>query len=135
MLDASCHPHLLLYALPLAHLLLQTLLRQLCEAAALGPLVGDLASHYTVDENKQRFELLAGGDQTHTLASVMGRAYGEGSHHLVPFGQLLLDDISGVGVGGMILGECPQVALASRGNYFPRGTRARCGEGAAGLLE
>jgi hypothetical protein len=57
-----------------------------------------------VDENKQRFELLAGGDQTHTLASVMGRAYGEGSHHLVPFGQLLLDDIVVVGVGSMILG-------------------------------
>jgi hypothetical protein len=31
---------------------------------------------------------------------------------LLPFGQLLLDDIAGVGVGGMKLGESPQVALA-----------------------
>src|SRR5215208_4121710 len=113
MLDAPCHPELLLYALPLDPLLLQTLLGQLCEAAPLAPLLGDLASHYTVDENKQRFELLAGGDQTHPLASVMDRAYGEGSHHLFPFGQLLLDDIAGVGVASMKLGECPQVALAA----------------------
>src|SRR5215213_2110312 len=113
MLDAPCHPELLLYALPLAHLLLQTLLGQLCETAALAPLLGDLASHYAVDEDKQRFELLAGGHQTHPLASVMGGAYGEGSHHLLPFGQLLLDDVAGVGVGSMKLGECPQVALAA----------------------
>src|SRR5215210_5372059 len=113
MLDTSGHPKLLLYALALDPLLLQTLLRQLCETAALAPLLGDLASHYTVDENKQRFELLAGGDQTHPLASVMGGAYGEGSHHLLPFGQLLLDDVAGVGVGGMILGECPQVTLTA----------------------
>src|SRR5215210_8220736 len=113
MLDASCHPKLLLYALPLTHLLLQTLLRQLCQTAPLAPLIGDLASHYAVDEHKQRFELLAGGHQAHPLASVMGRAYGEGSYHLVPFGQLLLDVIVGVGVGSMKLGECPQVDLAA----------------------
>src|SRR5215211_2087451 len=105
MLDASCHPKLLLYALPLAHLLLQTLLRQLCETAPLAPLIGDLASHYAVDEHKQRFELPAGGHKAHPLTSVMGGACGEGSHHLVPFGQLLLDDIAGVGVSSMKLGE------------------------------
>jgi hypothetical protein len=42
----------------------------------------------------------------------MGRAYGEGSHHLLPFCKLLLDVIAGVGVGTMKLGESPQVALA-----------------------
>src|SRR3712207_4931994 len=98
MLDASCHPKLLLYTLPLAHLLLQTLLRQLCETAPLAPLIGDLASHNAVDEDKQRFELSAGGHQAHPLTSVMGGACGEGSHHLVAFGQLLLDDIAGVRV-------------------------------------
>src|ERR671921_2994722 len=113
MLDAPCHPELLLYALPLDPLLLQTLLGQLCEAAPLVPLLGDLASHYAVDEDKQRFELLAGGHQAHPLASVMDSACGEGSHHLVPFGQLLLDHIAGVGVGTMILGVCPQVAFAA----------------------
>ena len=30
---------------------------------------------------------------------------GEGSEHLVAFGQLLLDDIAGVGVGSMKRGE------------------------------
>src|SRR5215211_2706797 len=105
MLDASCHPKL-----PLAHLLLEALLRKLCETAPLGPLIGDLASHYAVDEHKPRFELLAGWHQAHPLASVMDGACGEGSHHLVCFGQLLVDDIAGVGVGGMILGVCPQVA-------------------------
>src|SRR5829696_4887467 len=104
MLDPTGHPELLLYALPLAPLLLEALLRMLCETAPLGPLIGDLASHYAVDEDKQRFELLAGGHQAHPLASVMGGACGEGSHHLVPFGQLLLDDIAVVGVGSMIFG-------------------------------
>src|ERR687893_3038323 len=47
------------------------------------------------------------------LPSVMGGACAEAGHHLLPFGQLLLDDIAGVGVGAMILGECPQVALAA----------------------
>src|SRR5215208_3727033 len=112
MLDTSGHPKLLLYALALDPLLLQTLLRQLCETAPLAPLLDDLASHYAVDEDKQRFELLAGGHQAHPLASVMGGACGEGSHHLVAFGQLLVDDIAGVRVGGVILGVCPQVAFA-----------------------
>src|SRR5215217_4088113 len=53
LLDASGHPKLLLYALSLAHLLLQTLLRQLCETAPLAPLLCDLAFHYAVDEHKQ----------------------------------------------------------------------------------
>src|SRR5215204_2809747 len=104
MLDASCHPKLLFYALALDHLLLQTLLRQLCETAALAPLLGDLASQYAVDKDKQRSELPAGGHQAHPLTLVMGGACGEGSHHLVPFCQLLLDYIAGVGVGGMIQG-------------------------------
>src|SRR5215208_1828931 len=104
MLNASGHPKLLLYALALDPLLLQTLLRQLCETAPLAPLLGDLASHYAVDKHKQRIELLSGGHQAHPLTSVMGGACGEGSHHLVSFGQLLLDDIAGVGVGSMILG-------------------------------
>src|SRR5215210_3120695 len=105
MLDASGHPELLLYALPLAHLLLEALLRMLCQTAPLAPLIGDLASHYAVDEDKQRIELLAGGHQAHPLSSVMDSACGEGGHHLVAFGQLLLDDIAGMGVGSMILGE------------------------------
>src|SRR5215204_2383543 len=89
-----------------------------CSASALrdrspGSILGDLASHYAVDEDKQRIELLAGGHQAHPLSSVMDRACGEGSHHLLPFGQLLLDDIAGVGVGSMILGVCPQVAFAA----------------------
>src|SRR5215216_3537477 len=113
MLDASGYPKLLLYALPLDPLLLKALLRQLCQTAPLTPLLGDLASHYAMDEDKKRIELIACGHQTHPLASVMGRAYGEGSHNLLPFGQLLLDVIAGVGVGSMKLGECPQVALAA----------------------
>jgi hypothetical protein len=55
--------------------------------------------------NGRRFELFAGGDQAHPLTSVMGGAYGEGSHHLVPFGQLLFDVTTGVGVGSMKLGK------------------------------
>src|SRR5215207_8914400 len=112
MLDASGHLEFLLYALSLNPYLLQTLLRQLCEIAPRVPLIADLVSHYAVDKDVQRFELFAGGHQTHPLTSVMGRAYGEGSHNLLPFGQLLLDDVAGVGVGGMKLGESPQVALA-----------------------
>src|ERR671911_860095 len=107
MLDASGYLKLLLYALPLAHLLLQALLRKLCQTAPLAPLLGDLASHYAVDEDKQRFELFASGHQAHPLASVMDSACGEGSHHLVPFGQLLLDDVAGVGGGSRILRVCP----------------------------
>src|SRR5687767_4223431 len=113
MLDASGHLQFVLYALSLDPLLLQTLLRQLCKTAPLAPLLDDLASHYAVDKDEQRFELLAGGHQAHPLASVMDRACGEGSHHLIPFGQLLLDDVAGVGVGSMILGVCPQVAFAA----------------------
>jgi hypothetical protein len=65
-----------------------------------------------VDEDNQRFELFAGGHETHPLPSVMGGAYGKGSHHLVSFGYLLLDDVAAVGVGGMIFGDLLQVALA-----------------------
>src|SRR5919112_6092795 len=113
MLDPTGHPELLLYALALAHLLLEALLRMLCETAPLGPLIGDLASHYAVDEHKQRFELLASGHQAHPLSSVMDSACGEGSHHLLPFGQLLVDDIAGVRVGGVILGV-PASSLRGR---------------------
>src|SRR5919112_6836789 len=113
MLDASRHLELLLDAFALDPLLLQTLLRQLCKATPLAPLIGDPASHYAVDKDMRRFELLAGGHQAHPFPSVMGRAYGEGSHHLVPFGQLLLDVIASVGVGGMKLGQKPQVVLAA----------------------
>ena len=79
--------------------------RQLCEAAPLTPLFSDLASHYAVDKDKQRFELFAGRHQTQPLSSVMDRACGEDGHHLVSFGHLLLDDVVGVGKGGMIVGE------------------------------
>src|SRR5215203_7463116 len=113
MLDASGHLEFRLYALSLSPYLLQTLLRQLCEIAPGVPLIGDLASHYAVDKDVQRFELFAGGHQAHPLSSVMGSACGEGSHHLVPFGQLLVDEVAGVGVGAMILGVCPQVAFAA----------------------
>src|ERR671921_1207107 len=112
LLDASRYPELLLYTLSLDPLLLWTLLRQLCEIAPRVPLIGDLLSHYAVDKDVQRFELFAGGHQAHPLTSVMGRAYGEGSNHLLPFCQLLLDDVAGVGEGGMKLGQSPQVALA-----------------------
>src|SRR5215213_2296358 len=104
MLDASCHPKLLLYALPLAHLLLQTLLRQLCQTAPLAPLLGDLLSHYAVDEHKQRFELPACWHKAHPLSSIMGGACGEGGHHLLSFCKLLLGDIWGMRVDSMILG-------------------------------
>src|SRR5215213_9766824 len=43
----------------------------------------------------------------------MGGAGAEAGHHLVPLSNLLLDDVAGVGVGGMKLVECPQVALAA----------------------
>src|SRR5215210_1432925 len=97
-------------ALTLAHLLLETPLRQLCEAAPLAPLLGDLACHYAVDEEKQRLELLADRHQSLPLSSVMGRPYGEDGHHLVPRGHLLLDNVAGVRKGGMKLGERLQVA-------------------------
>src|SRR5215207_11649642 len=93
LLDASGYLEFLLYALALDPFLLKTLLRQLCEIAPRAPLLGDLVSHYAVDEDVQRFELPACGHQAHPLASGMGRAYGEGSHHLVCFRQLLLDYI------------------------------------------
>src|SRR5215217_2958326 len=50
----------------------------------------------------------------------MGGACGEGSHHLLPFGQLLLDDIAGVGeVWGEHLLHSIQVALSVRFQEAP----------------
>src|SRR5215211_1239540 len=49
LLDASGHLEFVFYALALDSLLLQTLLRQLCETASLAPLLSDLACHYAVD--------------------------------------------------------------------------------------
>jgi hypothetical protein len=49
LLDASGHLEFVFYALALDSLLLQTLLRQLCETAPLALLLSDLACHYAVD--------------------------------------------------------------------------------------
>src|ERR671916_431559 len=87
-------------------------MRQLCEAASLAPLLGDLSSLYAVDEDKLRLELFARGRYAHKLPAVMGGPCGEAGDHLVPFSNLLLDLIAVVGDGGMIVSVPPQVILA-----------------------
>ena len=61
MLDGSGYPKFLLDALALAYLLLQTLLRHLCEAATLALLLGDPAPHYAVYGDRRHLQLLTGG--------------------------------------------------------------------------
>src|SRR5918998_277294 len=87
-------------------------MRQLCEAASLAPLLGDLSPLYAVDEDKLRLELFASGRYAHNLPPVMGGSCGEAGDHLVPLSNLLLDVIAAVGEGGMIVSVPPQVILA-----------------------
>jgi hypothetical protein len=61
MLDASCYPKLLLDALALAHLFIETMLPWVY--AALTPLLDDLASDYAVDGHRCDSPLLSGGGQ------------------------------------------------------------------------
>jgi hypothetical protein len=61
LLDASGYPKLLLYALALAHLLLEMRLRYLRGTAPLAPLLGDLAPHYAVHGYSRHLYLRAPG--------------------------------------------------------------------------
>ena len=62
----------LLDALALAHFLLETPLRYLCEAASLAPLLGDLAAHYAVDDDGREEQLRSGGHDAGNLPSIVG---------------------------------------------------------------
>ena len=59
LLDASCHPELLLYALALNPLLLDEPLHQFQGSRSLAPLLGDLASEYAVDDRAGHLDLFA----------------------------------------------------------------------------
>src|ERR671912_1333206 len=103
LLDTSCHLKLLLYALALNPLLLQTLLHHGLADRSQAALLGDLAPLYAVDEDGHGGHLPAGRRDAQKLPQVVGGVHGEAAHHLVCFCYLLLDDEPGVGKGGMIL--------------------------------
>src|SRR5215216_1317882 len=101
-------------------------IEHLCEALLLQvfyggrrlPLLGYLAPHYTVDVDDLRFRLTAGGCETRILPSVVNATSPPAGHHLVPFGDLILDDVADVGERDLFLGELSQVALAMVGLFF-----------------
>jgi len=72
LLDAMGHPKLLFYALALAYFFLEALLRQLCEAASLAPLLGDFAPRYAVDDDGCEDHLCSGRHHARKLPSIVG---------------------------------------------------------------
>src|ERR671912_213504 len=131
LLDASCHLKLLLYALALHPLLLQTLLHQCLADRSRAPLLGDLAPLYAVDEDGIVGCHSAGRRHAQKLLSIVGGAPADAAHHLVCFGYLLLEHEAGVGKGGMILEGRPLETFTVEllGGKHPHG----CASGARSL--
>src|SRR5215203_2590586 len=77
------------------------------------PLLGDLTSGYTVDEDSFVGHLPAGRCCAHDLLSIVGSAKGVSGHHLVCFCYLVLNEAPAVGKGGSNLGDRPFQAFAS----------------------
>src|SRR5829696_2653795 len=105
---------LLLDVLTLAYLLLQALLGQPEDSGPLAPLLGDLATHYPMDDDARRLVLLTGRRYAHEFPSVVHTPYGEAAHNLVVCRYLVFDDVAELGEGGVILGYRPLVTLAVR---------------------
>src|SRR5215217_3418051 len=114
LLDALRHQKLLLDPLTLAYLFLQALLGQPQDSAPLAPLLGDLATHYPMDDDARRLVLLTGRRYAHEFPSVVHTPYGEAAHNLVVCRYLVFDDVAELGEGGVILGYRPLVTLAVR---------------------
>jgi hypothetical protein len=110
LLDASGHPELLLYALALY--LCEALLLQVCEGACTLPLLGYLAPLYAVDVDNLPRGPSTGRCETLVLPPIVDATSHPACHHLIVFGDLILDDVADVGEGGLFLGNYPQVALA-----------------------
>src|SRR5215218_1519469 len=112
MLDAPRHPELLLHALSLDPLLLQTLPSQFGKARAPTPLLSDLGPLYAMDTDGHVNQFLATGRKAHELPSIVGGVHDEAAHHLVVCGYLVLEVYAGVGGGGRELGVGPFFAFA-----------------------
>src|SRR3712207_4246468 len=90
-----------------------------CETALSMPqvvaitLLGDLAIGDAVDDNGHVGHLAAARRNAHKLASIVGSAHDEASHHLVACGYLVLDEYAGVGDGGRQLGGRPFYAFGA----------------------
>jgi hypothetical protein len=97
LLDAPRHLELLLYALALAHFLLEAPLRQLCEAAPFAPFLRDLAPLYAVDEDVGHLVFSASGRDPVVFPSIMDKVHSNAAYHLISVGQLVFDHIAEVG--------------------------------------
>src|SRR5215211_3191185 len=113
MLNASGHPELLLDALALDPLLLQTLARCLQMTRTLAPLLDNLAPHYAVDDDGTRLDLHSARRYAQKLPSIVEAADGEATYHLVPIGCLILDVDTNLGEYGRLLCDRPHEALAA----------------------
>src|SRR5215213_7116243 len=111
MLDGPRHPELVLDALALDPLLLQTLpsgrpaFPQFRDARSDPPLLGDLTPLYALDDDGHVAHLPAGGRHTHNLPLIVGAAHTEAGNHLVSPGYLVFDEEADIGEGGEVLGN------------------------------
>src|SRR5919112_4365208 len=94
LLDASSHPHLLLYALSLALYLCEALLLQGCDGACPLPLLGYLAPLYAVDIDDLVRRPSTGRRETLVLPPIVDTTSRPAGHHLIAFGDLILDDVA-----------------------------------------
>src|SRR5215212_2632865 len=108
MLDTLALDPLLLLTLPRGH----PAFPQLRDARSHAPLLGDLAPLYALDDDGHVAPFPAGGRDTHNLLSIMGAAYGEAGHDLVPSGYLVFDKEADVGEGDRVLGDRALIGFA-----------------------
>src|SRR5215217_6433148 len=94
LLDPSRHPHLLLYALALALYLCKALLLQGCDGACPLPLLGYLAPLYAVDIDDLVRRPSTGRCETLVLPPIVDTTSRPAGHHLIAFGDLILDDVA-----------------------------------------
>jgi hypothetical protein len=105
-------PSFLLYALPLALSLCEALLLQGCDGTCLLPLLGYLAPLYAVDLDNLVRGSSTGRCETLVLFPIVDATSRRAGHHLILFGDLIVDDVADVGEGTLFFGNYPQVALA-----------------------
>src|SRR5919112_6099713 len=92
----------------------QTLPHQSRAHRSQAPLLGDLTSLYTVDEDGFAGHFPASRGDPHKLPSIVGGFHDKAGYHLVLSCYLILDEVADVGTGGPKLGEYPLVAFAVR---------------------
>src|SRR5919112_340812 len=90
----------------------QTLPHQFRADRPQAPLLGDLTSLYTVDEDGFAAHFPASRGDPHKLPSIVGGLHDKAGYHLVLSCYLILDEEADVGTGGPKLGEYPLVAFA-----------------------